>query len=463
MSYLLSLSFFLFLSAAPALAAGQGPPDITVFFTSDTRGMLRRCGCSDGQMGGLSARASYIKANRVAGQTLVLDAGDTLFDGPKYPPERREFYRVKAGAIIGAMGESGYDAVAVGEYDLCYGLDFLRDVSGAGFPFICANLEADEGCKPFRPYVVKEVGAARVAVVAALDPEFPYHDFADSFEGLTITDPVAAVNKAVKSIKGKADVIIVLAHLSVTSPVEFAGKLTGVDIVVQGHSAELADGPEKVGGALLVNGFYKGKKMGRLDLWLGKGGKPGQGIADYKYSVIDIDESIPSDVKVEEIIAGYRSELQERKFDFSKPDPPGAGAYVSPRVCEECHKAEYENWSMTAHARSYEALARTGDQYDPECLVCHTTGYGWKSGYKVGGTRQGLYNVTCESCHGRAFGHVSPDLATQLKPPVSTAISRAVPEKTCLTCHDEENSPRFQYGPYLEKGGAHGGPAPVVH
>jgi len=60
-----------------------------------------------------------------------------------------------------------------------------------------------------------------------------------------------------------------------------------------------------------------------------------------------------------------------------------------------------------------------------------------------------MVNVTCESCHGRGSGHaVSGE---------TDGISLQVPEGTCRSCHDDENSPYFDYEPYLEMGGAHRG------
>jgi 2',3'-cyclic-nucleotide 2'-phosphodiesterase (5'-nucleotidase family) len=78
--YWLSLTVLVLSFIAPASGHAAAGPDLTIFFSSDTRGMIRRCGCTDGQLGGLSSRASYIKSHR-NDRTLVLDAGDTLFDG----------------------------------------------------------------------------------------------------------------------------------------------------------------------------------------------------------------------------------------------------------------------------------------------------------------------------------------------------------------------------------------------
>ena len=100
--------------------------------------------------------------------------------------------------------------------------------------------------------------------------------------------------------------------------------------------------------------------------------------------------------------------------------PPGTGAaerlapeeVVGPRVCAECHDAEFRVWEGTAHAKLYdsdEPLHRrersreiAGNlgvrlvQHDSLCLSCHFT-----PTERVGRVTA-LAGVSCESCHGAA-------------------------------------------------------------
>jgi len=444
----------LILLAAGSCAAAVNTPekaaDLTIFFTSDTRGMLRRCGCSEGQMGGLSARASYIKAHRVESRTLVLDAGDMLFDGINPERPNKEFNVLKAQTVLKAMEESGYDATAYGEYDFAYGLDFLKYVTtGTMLRPLAANVSIDSKTVLFKKGLIKKLNGITVGVVGLMDSAFPYKDFNQTFRGVTVSDTKQAADREVLELhKGAVDIAIVLAHLSVTDPEGFVKGLSGVDIVIQGHSQDVLEKPEKIGDTLLVKGFDKGKHIGRLDLWLtDKGGR--KAIGDYRYSVIDVDESIPPDLKVEEIIAGYRAALKERLFVTQENDPPDAGHYIGPANCKGCHEEQYTNWSATAHARAYADLVKTGDQYDPECLPCHTTGYGYASGFSVVNNK--FPDVTCESCHGRGSLHADGT------PPAASTIKKVVDEASCRACHDDYNSPNFEFERYKKMGGAHRG------
>ena len=109
--------------------------------------------------------------------TLVLDAGDTLFDGPEPPPDMREFYSLKARTLFMAMKQSGYDAATAGEYDLAYGKDFLLDAAReTGFTVLSANVSA-KGKHPFKAAVVRKLNGLWAGVLGVIDDQFPYKSF----------------------------------------------------------------------------------------------------------------------------------------------------------------------------------------------------------------------------------------------------------------------------------------------
>ncbi|HEY3347092.1 MAG TPA: multiheme c-type cytochrome [Nitrospirota bacterium] len=437
---------------APLTASAANEPDLTIFFSSDTRGMLRRCGCTDGQLGGLSARAQYIKKH-LNNKTIVLDIGDTIFEDFNLPEDMKSFYTDKAAVLMSAMKEAGYMAAAVGEYDLSLGTSFLKSASSnAGFPLLAANLFYKDGSRPFQPHTVRNVAGVKVAVIGLMDSEFPYKDFPKSFEGVTVSNPVKAYKDDRKKLAGKADFTIVLAHEAVSDVVKLAKTLPGADVVIQGHSEDVLDKPIMAGDTLVFKGFYKGKQIGRLDLWFNRANgkvtsKAGSKVKNYKYAVIPLDESLPANPAVEKIIANYQMDLHKKSFTSNRPDPQPGGAFVGPKACKPCHAQAYTNWSATGHAKAFASLMPKGDQFDPECLPCHVTGYWYISGYKRG--HADMESVGCEDCHGSGEAHV----LSKAKMP------KKVDEAACHTCHDNYNSPDFDYAKYLGMGGAHKGPA----
>lgn len=118
-------------------------------------------------------------------------------------------------------------------------------------------------------------------------------------------------------------------------------------------------------------------------------------------------------------------------------------AYVGGEACAACHGREHRDVLATRHAQAFATLRAAGHAADPECVVCHTTGFErTRSGDFVtadGGFRStertpDLLGVGCEACHGPGAWHV----AGRAPIPVPTPGAGR-----CTQCHDPENSPAF--------------------
>jgi len=116
----------------------------------------------------------------------------------------------------------------------------------------------------------------------------------------------------------------------------------------------------------------------------------------------------------------------------------GAARYAGANACKTCHADAWKKWSASRHAHALAPVKRDGFQYDPECLTCHTTGYGATDGYLSEKKTPTLAFVGCESCHDRRSLHVA-----------SPTRGRPATEETCLKCHDAANSSKFNFQEYL--------------
>ena len=76
--------------------------------------------------------------------------------------------------------------------------------------------------------------------------------------------------------------------------------------------------------------------------------------------------------------------------------------------------------------------------HDPECQRCHTTGFGFRTGFATPEATPEMWNVGCENCHGGGALHVD-----DTEQPYGT-VSRDF----CIACHDKDNSPDFDYQTY---------------
>lgn len=159
----------------------------------------------------------------------------------------------------------------------------------------------------------------------------------------------------------------------------------------------------------------------------------------------------------------------------------GDREFVGSGKCKTCHKkeesgAQYPKWEETAHAKAFETLKSEESQKiaaekglkvpaheAPECLKCHTTGYG-KGGYEVKDASfyqvaeddkegkkavkrmEGLQAVGCETCHGAGGDYKDKKTMKAIFDGEvdGASVGLIQPNKElCVTCHNEE-SPTFK-------------------
>ena len=114
--------------------------------------------------------------------------------------------------------------------------------------------------------------------------------------------------------------------------------------------------------------------------------------------------------------------------------PPADAKYVGANKCMACHMQLHKAWKETKHAKVYEQLQ--GDEVkNPECIKCHSTGYGKPSGFTDIEKTPNLKGVTCEACHGPASAHIEAALNKPDTGDWDTKINK-VPQNVCINCHN---------------------------
>ena len=94
------------------------------------------------------------------------------------------------------------------------------------------------------------------------------------------------------------------------------------------------------------------------------------------------------------------------------------------------------------HAHAYHTLEVAGHETDPECLTCHTVGFGVTSGFISVEKTPNHVDVGCENCHGAGSTHAEH--------PEQKGYG-TIKKKLCVTCHTTENSPKFDIEVYFPK------------
>ncbi len=387
---------------------------------SQGKGWITPCGCTSNQSGGLSRRATLIRQARATDPVLVVDVGGAVSGNSPYD-------LVKLGAILAGQMMMDLDAFNLGGPETQFTVDQLRELrSDLNVPFVSANLR-DRDDKPIAPAVrMLQRGGQSIAITGVVDPELVGND-------LRALDPYRSVYDAIRQLQ--ADRIIVLAYLQEPELKALAKKLPDVDAVLGGPTGQVVP-PSTIGHVLVGSSTNKGKFL--LQMRLPVAGNVAAEIVEVS---ADIEESLAQ----QDNLRAFYAELAEA--DFSPPETQ----FVSTRLvgaasqkiagsasCVRCHQGDDAVWHDSAHAHAWHSLQTTGAEVDPSCQRCHTTGYGLIGGFETIAASQSLFSVGCENCHGPSHQHAAD-------PTIRTPF---VAQEQCLSCHDHENSPNFEYASY---------------
>lgn len=172
----------------------------------------------------------------------------------------------------------------------------------------------------------------------------------------------------------------------------------------------------------------------------------------YEGGLLPILPEASDDKDVYALVDNYKNNLKKlqsgESVDITKVQGP---IYATYQYCSQCHQKQYEVWSKSAHAKAWETLVKKHQEYNLECVACHSVGFKDKRGYGTALTDlqrtveiQGVKKifdyktVQCENCHGARSTHPF-DKTTGLK---------KVSSSTCVACHDPKNSPNFNITTY---------------
>ena len=120
--------------------------------------------------------------------------------------------------------------------------------------------------------------------------------------------------------------------------------------------------------------------------------------------------------------------LSEKKAISQGPEK----SYVGVEKCKLCHAKRYDDFQDRKFSKAWRILEMRNETTNPECLKCHTTGYGKPSGFIDADTTPHLKFKQCEACHGPASAHVEdPGNAEEQK----ALIDYVKDKDTCIQCH----------------------------
>lgn len=226
-----------------------------------------------GEVGGIRGLDQMVRAVRTevgADRVLLLDAGDWFQGTP-------EGNVPKGKMIVDLFSAMKVDAAAVGNHDLDFGEDNLKElITRAKFPVVSSNLvdEAGETRSYVKPYVMLEAGGIRFGVVGLLTPDTKNIVPRSVAANLSFAALADSVRKWIPRMRAEgAECIVVLSHSGVDAEKKLASEVDGIDLVVGGHSHTLLDVPWVAeNGTVVVQAGSYGAHLGRMEVTRREGG-----------------------------------------------------------------------------------------------------------------------------------------------------------------------------------------------
>ncbi len=253
-------------------------------------------------------------------KTLLLDGGDT-WQGSWTSLQTR------GKDMVGAMNLLGVD-VAVGHWEFTYeAKEVLENVKLLDAEFLAQNVKVKEDSlmegkaeafdedtgHAFKPYTIKKIGNARVAIIGQA---FPYTTIANPQRFIpdwTFSINDEGMQELVDQIREeeKPDAVIVLSHNGYDTDKKMAEIVTGIDFIMGGHTHDGVPEAYAVknedGVTYVCNAGSNGKFLNVLDLDI-QNGK----VKDFKFTLLPIfSDLIAEDAQMKKYIDDVRTPFKK--------------------------------------------------------------------------------------------------------------------------------------------------------
>ena len=272
------------LACAALLACGctgtaNSKRNLTILHISDLHARFLP---DDQGRGGFAYVAAAIKKEKAAaGQALMLNGGD-LVQGT---PVSSIYEGIPCYEVANSLG---IDVATLGNHEFDYGWQKIHEfIRIAAYPVVAANVVNDKGelLVP-KPYVIREVGGLRVAIIGALTaylPQLTREATRGPWKALPVVEPV---RRYAAELQGQSDLIVVLGHLAHDEDESILREVPEVALVVSGHEHSGQKEVKEIDHRLAVKVRAYGVELGRLDLTVDVAKKQ---IVQYQWRRIPID------------------------------------------------------------------------------------------------------------------------------------------------------------------------------
>jgi sulfur-oxidizing protein SoxB len=273
-----------------------------------------------GKLGGFAHLKTLIDRLRNdvgPGRSVLLDGGD-LWQGTGLANAMKGADMVEAANLLGIEAMTGHWEFTYGEEALRANLERFKGEFLAQNVFLTEEAKFNDAKafdpvsgRVFKPSLMRDVGGFRLAVIGQAFPYVPIAHPRRFTPDWTFGIRDDELQKVVDGLRGndKADAVLLLSHNGMDVDLKLASRVTGIDVILGGHTHDAVPQPVAVknaGGVTLVtNAGSNGKFLGVLDLDLGKGK-----VKDVRYRLLPVfSELLKPDAAMQALIdrlyAGY--------------------------------------------------------------------------------------------------------------------------------------------------------------
>ncbi|MEJ6504730.1 MAG: thiosulfohydrolase SoxB [Rhodobacter sp.] len=262
-----------------------------------------------GRVGGLDRVATVIKAIRAdRPDAILLDGGDTWHGS-------MTCYKTAGQDMVNVMNLLAPDAMTF-HWEFTLGSERVQEiVESLPFAALGQNIfdtEWDEPAPLFPPYKMFERGGTKIAVIGQAFPYMPIANPGWMFPEYSFGIRDENMQAMVDQVRAEgAECVVVLSHNGFDVDKKMASIVSGIDVILSGHTHDALPEPALAGQTIIVPSGSNGKFVTRVDLDIRDGRMMG-----FRHKLIPIfSDVITPDAEVAALIdaerAPFAAELSE--------------------------------------------------------------------------------------------------------------------------------------------------------
>ncbi len=384
----------------------------------------------------MARRATFVDSIRaITENTLVVDAGNWGDLNPTWGELKSDF-------IFKTMKRIGYDAVSPGERELRRDVQHFAELAEGQPAVLLSNVYTERNgvrAPVSEPYTIREMDGHKVGIFSLMHSDV-VERAVQAPQPLVADDVFTSADRIVSDLKDAGcDVLVLLSQMELAFTDSVVRRQPDIDVAVLGHRGGLRATHTTVGSTIIVRPGTRGQYIAWLEMEVDETGT----VVQYDGRSQQLDEKAArKDPHVQTLVNEMDAEIKRiqkeerlaKQAEFQNQQE--VDRFLGADTCARCHQTEFEKWQQGPHARAWATLVDMGMESNDDCVSCHVTGKGAKTGFQSATMKPDLTAVQCEACH--QMGTLHPGDKTLL-----TA-------NTCTSCHDQANSPDFDAKTYME-------------